>query len=234
MKSSHDGREKFVFVLGESEIELVPDEILTHGSVLASARDRKKRPSNILLDASYHHSALRALEAGERRGRPDLTHFFLMLCLDSRLNSAGMLRTIVHTRNDERITISPDARLPPSYHRFVGLIESLFQNRAIPSNANPLLVIEDGWTLEDVISSEKCDRIIVLDSEGVQAEPEKFLRKKDAKRIAVVIGGFPSGQFRSNLSRLGIEKLSFGKETLKIWTIASEMLVAAYRTLKEP
>lgn len=234
MKSSHNGREKFVFVLGESELELVPEEIQTHGSVLASARDRRKRPSNILLDASYHHSALRALKDGERRGRPDLAHFFLMLCLDSRLNRAGMLRTIIHTRSDERITISPDARLPPSYHRFVGLIESLFQNRAIPSNTNPLLVIEDEWTLEDVISSEKCDRIIVLDSEGVQAEPEKFLREKDAERIAVVIGGFPSGQFRSNLSRLSIEKLSLGREMLKIWTITSEMLVAAYGTLKEP
>jgi rRNA small subunit pseudouridine methyltransferase Nep1 len=234
MKSSREGRERFVFVLGESELELVPKEILTHSSVLACARERRKRPSNLLLDASYHHSAMRALEDGERRGRPDIVHFFLMLCLDSRLNRAGALKTIVHTRNDERIIVSPETRLPPSYHRFVGLMESLFQNRVVPSKEEPLLTIESGWRLRDVICAERCDRVIVLDSEGVQAEPKQFLCSKASERTAIVIGGFPSGQFRSDLSGLEAEKLSFGKEMLRVWTVTSEMLVAAYESITAP
>jgi len=234
MKSSRDGRERFVFVLGESELELVPGEIATHSSVIASAKNRKKRPSNLLLDASYHHSAMSSLEDGERRGRPDLVHFFLMLCLDSRLNQIGELKTIVHTRNDERIVVSRDTRLPPSYHRFVGLMESLFQNGAVPSKETPLLTIEKGWTLRDVIGSEKCDRIVLLDSEGAQVEPGIFLRSKRSERTAVIIGGFPSGQLRSDLSGLEAEKLSFGKEMLKVWTVTSEMLVAAHGSITAP
>lgn len=234
MKSSRDRRERFVFILAESELELIPDDIATHSSVIASARSRKKRPSNLLLDASYHHSAMNALDDGERRGRPDLVHFFLMLCLDSRLNHAGELKTIVHTRNDERILVSRDTRLPPSYHRFVGLMESLFQNGAVPSKENPLLTLEEGWTLRDVIGSEKCDRIVLLDSEGTQAEPKQFLLSKESERTAVIIGGFPSGQLRSDLRGLTVEKLSFGKEMLKVWTVTSEMLVAAHESIKAP
>src|SRR5512136_679456 len=105
MRSSPD-LPRFVFILAESELETVPKEILNDRCILANARTREKRPANIILDASFHHTAMNRLDEAERRGRPDIVHFFLMLCLDSRLNRAGRLRTIVHTRNDERITVS--------------------------------------------------------------------------------------------------------------------------------
>jgi len=225
---------RFVFILAESELETVPKDILNDRCVLANARAREKRPFNILLDASFHHAAMNKLDEGERRGRPDMVHFFLMLCLDSRLNHAGRLRTIVHTRNDERITISPETRLPPSYHRFVGLMESLFQNGAVPSREKPLMEVEKGWGLIDVIKAEKCDRLIVLDAGDVGATPAETIGSKPAESIAVVIGGFPSGSLHADLSPLNPEKLSLGEEMLKVWTVTSEMLAAAYSPIKEP
>lgn len=234
MRSSHDGKEQFVFVLAETELELIPHEILSKRSVFATGKERGKKTSSLILDASYHYSAMKGLKDGDRRGRPDLAHFFLMLCLDSRLNKEGRLKTVVHTRNDERISFSPDTRLPPSYHRFIGLMESLFQNRIIPSKDNPLLKIENGWSLADVLRSEKCDRIIVLDAEGIQQEPGEMLSSDKATKTAIVIGGFPCGSLHSNLSSMEIERLSLGREMLKVWTVTSEMLVAAQDSIRGP
>lgn len=233
MRSSPDAP-RFVFILAESELETVPKDILNDRCVLANARTREKNPSSLLLDASFHHAAMNNLDEGERRGRPDMVHFFLMLCLDSRLNHAGRLKTIVHTRNDERITISPETRLPPSYHRFVGLMESLFQNGTVPSSEKPLIRMEKGWNLIDVIKAEKCDRLIVLDAGDVTATPEETIGSKPAESIAVIIGGFPIGSLHADLSSLKPEMLSLGEEMLKVWTVTSEMLAAAYSSIKEP
>jgi len=233
MRSSAEPGRRFVFILAESELEPIPKGILSEKAIVASAKTRDKKASNMLLDASFHHSAMRSLQDGERRGRPDIAHFFLLLCLDSRLNHAGMLKTIVHTRNDERITVSPELRLPPSYHRFVGLVESLFQNGAVPSAEKPLMGIEGGWSLLDVIKAEKCDKVVVLDAEGEAGTPSEALSGKEGA-TAVVIGGFPSGSFHADLSPLKPTTLSMGKEMLKVWTVASEMLSAAYWSIKGP
>jgi len=232
MRSSPEGKERFVFILAESELELVPRSILSHRAVVANAKERGKKAANLLLDASYHHSAMRDLKDGERRGRPDIAHFFLLLCLDSRLNQKGMLKMIIHTRNDERITVAPDTRLPPSHHRFVGLIESLFQNGGVPSKEKPLLKIDKAWKLAEIVKSERCDKIVILDSEGAETDPIKIIRSGKSARIAVIIGGFPRGTFQSDLAGLKVEHLSLGKDMLKVWTIVSEMLVAANESLK--
>jgi len=234
MRSSLEASRKFVFILAESELELVPKEILSEKAIISSAKGRNKKPSNMLLDASYHHSAMKLLEDGERRGRPDIAHFFLLLCIDSRLNHAGRLKTIVHTRNDERISVSPDIRLPPSYHRFVGLAESLFQNGAVPSKEEPLMHVESGWSLLDVLKAEKCGRTLILDAEGKEGRPITALSAPQGGSTAVIIGGFPSGSLRADLSSLRPEILSMGREMLKVWTVTSEMLSAAYSLIIEP
>ena len=234
MRSSPEGGRRYVFVLAESELELVPAEIQSENSVFSTAKTRGKRASNILLDASYHHSAMKNLAEGERRGRPDIAHFFLLLCLDSRLNHIGRLKIIIHTRNNQRITISPELRLPPSYHRFVGLVESLFQNGAVPSKEEPLMKIEGGWGLLDVLKAEKCDRVVVLDSEGEEKDPVAAFADNYEGSTAVVIGGFPSGTLHSDISSLKPSVLSMGEDMLKVWTVTAEMLSAAYASVTRP
>lgn len=231
MKSSPEVSDEFVFILAEAALELVPQEIAREACAMAFARSRGKQPTNMLLDSSYHHSAMNSLPDGNRRGRPDIAHFFLLLCLDSRLNRAGKMKTLVHTRNDERIAISPDTRLPPTYHRFVGLMESLFQNGVVPSKEEPLMTIETGWKLRDVIAAEKCDRVVVLDSKGKPASPDKMLRQPEKTRTAIVIGGFPHGELMSELPD-GTEKVSLSEEPLTAWTVAAELLSAAYSRIR--
>ncbi|MBU0623991.1 MAG: 16S rRNA methyltransferase, partial [Candidatus Thermoplasmatota archaeon] len=113
-------------MLADSELELVPQEIVNERCILNNARARGKAPEKILLDASHHHPAFGKLPDSERRGRPDIVHFFLMLCIDSDLSAEGKLRVFVHTRNNDVIAVNPETRLPPHYPRFVGLIESLY------------------------------------------------------------------------------------------------------------
>jgi len=234
MKSSHEEQSRYFFVLAESELERVPDELHREKCVVAYSISKGKRPANMILDASHHHTAMKNLPEGERRGRPDIAHFFLLLCLDSRLNRDRLLTTIVHTRNYERISVSPETRLPPTYHRFIGLFEQLFQNGAVPSKEEPLVTIEEGWKLVDLLKKTKCERILVLDSDAEERNPIETLSEHPEMPTAVVIGGFPSGTFHTDFSNLEVERISLGKEALTAPTVTAEMLAAGYMASKAP
>ncbi|MDG6220885.1 MAG: 16S rRNA methyltransferase, partial [Candidatus Thermoplasmatota archaeon] len=145
-------------VLADAELELVPEEIARHPSVVKNAQKRGKRPELTLLDSSLHHQALRKIVDGGRRGRPDIAHFFLLLALDSIANSRQEMRVFVHTRNDDVITIDPETRIPRSSNRFFGLVESLFLNGAVPDKIKPLMRLEK-LSLEELLSRLEGEKI---------------------------------------------------------------------------
>ena len=49
-------------VIAESALELVPLELQKHNSVIASARRFNKKPSEILLDISWHFAAMKGIK----------------------------------------------------------------------------------------------------------------------------------------------------------------------------
>jgi rRNA small subunit pseudouridine methyltransferase Nep1 len=215
---------QYFFILADSELELVPKEIVNERCILNNARARGKAPEKILLDASHHHPAFGKLPDSERRGRPDITHFFLMLCIDSDLCAEGNLRPFVHTRNNDVIAVNPLTRLPPHYPRFVGLIESLYEQRIVPSKENPLLELRQGVTLDALVSALKPDAVLVMDPAGEHAPlHEKFASIK-GERIVVIIGGFSKGDFKSDLSKIKHDKISLGTRLQKVWTVTSKVL----------
>jgi rRNA small subunit pseudouridine methyltransferase Nep1 len=215
---------QYFFVLADSELELVPQEIVNERCILNNARARGKAPEKILLDASHHHPAFGKLPDSERRGRPDIVHFFLMLCIDSDLSVEGKLRVFVHTRNNDVIAVNPQTRLPPHYPRFVGLIESLYEQRVVPSRENALLELRNGVTLDALVSALKPDEVFVMapSAEAVQL-PEKFASTK-AERVVVIIGGFSKGDFKSDLSKIKHTKISLGPRLQKVWTVTAKIL----------
>src|SRR5260370_8021693 len=116
-------------ILAESSIELVPNEIAGHPAIIKSAKRKKKDPRQLILDQSYHHSAiLRLGKSGVGRGRPDIVHFSLLLALGSPLNADNQLNCFVHTRADHVIAIDPPTRLPRNTHQPTALIDHLYQN----------------------------------------------------------------------------------------------------------
>ena len=146
-------------VLSEAELELVPPGLVRHPAIIAHARQRGKEPVCILLDSNYHHAAMTGLPEGRRRGRPDMTHLFLLTTLESVVNKQGKLTIIIHTRNDEMITVSPETRIMRNYERFLGLMEQLFEKEAVPDKKHPLLELHHNMTLAKVVAEADADLV---------------------------------------------------------------------------
>ena len=207
-------------ILGDSELELVPKEIQGHPVVVKHARQRKKKPSNLLLDATYHHQAIRSKYGGdaERRGRPDIVHLFLMNAQESILNLSGELRVYVHTRNNEVLRIKPETRIPKAYVRFVGLMENLFHNGAVPNSENPLIKLER-MSLKELAMATG-NKVIALSERGRNVNLKDFSIPKD---VTVIIGGFPHGDFLSNIN-FADDIISISQRTLMAWVAAYEII----------
>jgi len=216
-------------ILADTELELVPPQIQSHPSVRAYAKRRGRSPASTLLDSSFHHPALRRVPEGDRRGRPDIAHLVLVLCLDSLLNLEGRLRTIVHTRNDDVIQFAPETRIPKHYARFVGLMEELFEKGHVPDK-DPLIVMDRGVTLEQLLAKFEGMRWAFSEQgELVDLPPEMQAMAGD---FIAVVGGFPHGGFRSPVPKICNRVVSLHGETLKAWTVASELLVAYRRHVR--
>ena len=215
---------QYFVIIADSELELIPEGIHDERSVQTNARTRGKHPGKILLDASHHHPAFGKLPESERRGRPDIVHFCLLLCLDSNLSAEGNLKVFVHTRNDDVIAVKPETRLPPHYIRFIGLIESLYEQRVVPSRENPLLELRQGVTLEALVNALKPDQVLVLEQDGAEVSPGEVLVDPKAERVVVIVGGFSKGRFKSDIRKLDPKVISFGKRQMKAWTAVSRLL----------
>ncbi len=225
---------QFFFILADSEIELVPPELLKERCIINNARARGKPPEKILLDASHHHPAFSKLAESERRGRPDLVHFYLMLSIDSDLSAEGRLRVFVHTRNNDVIAVKPETRLPPNYPRFVGLIEQLYEQRVVPSRENALLELRNGVSLETLVGALKPDEVIVLSQEGEKTPLHERFASVRGERVVVIIGGFSKGGFRSDLGKFQHSKVSLGPRMMKVWTVTAKALCAISHPSEAP
>ena len=215
-------------VLAEAEVERMPAELSNHPAVIAHARQRGKPPRQILLDSNYHHAAMTNLSEGRRRGRPDITHLFLLTALESIVNKQGYLKILVHTRNDDCITVDPKTRIMRNYERFLGLLEQLFENHVVPDKKQPLLTLTEGMSLLQIIEQQHADDTILLSKDGTVVHLPEFFKKihtKEDQHLLCIIGGFPSGQFHTDLSAIITETISLYTEMLPVWTVASEILI---------
>lgn len=210
-------------LLADAELELIPSSIVGHPQVLQSARRAGVPPRRMLLDSSLHYAAIRSLPEGQRRGRPDLIHVFLLTVLESIPNKLGLARVLVHTRNDELIRIHPDTRLIRNYGRFCGLIQQLFEKGKVGEPA-PLLALETRRPLPSVLEELRPDRTILLDADGRPIPAAEIFSPDDTNRnVVAIIGGFPSGSFRSEVPPEA-EPISLHPDLLTVWTVAAELL----------
>lgn len=222
-------------ILADAELEIVPEELWNHPSVIKNAKRRKKKPSEILLDVSLHQHAIEDPEEAKRRGRPDIVYVVMTLCLDSIANAEGNLTILVHTRNDELIEISPKTRSPKSYNRFVGLVEDLFEKGAVPEG-KPLLTLARNMTLKDVLRKVKAKTTICLAPDGEMTELTSLFQQSE-EPIACIVGGFPNGDYKSPARELSDRIVSISPYLLKVWTVASNILVnyqESKKTYKQP
>lgn len=209
-------------ILAESALELVPNELQKHNSVLAYAKRIGKKPSNILLDVSWHFAAMKGIKNEIKRGRPDLIHFCLLECCTIPLYFENKLRVYIHTIDDKVIFIGENVRLPKSYHRFIGLIEKLYLEGKIEESGTKLLELKD-MKFVDLINKIKPKKIIGLSTKGKASSYEKFSQDLD-NDTCVIVGGFSKGHFSSTILESINKLISVDKNPLEAHVVISRIL----------
>jgi rRNA small subunit pseudouridine methyltransferase Nep1 len=223
-------------IIAESALETIPESVWNHPAIRKFSKTRRRHPSLILLDRSYHHEAMKKLENSEKRGRPDIAHFALLEALGSPLNKEKQLATYVHTVRDATIQINNEARLPRNYSRFVNLIEQLFETGRVPPSekTKPLLVLKQ-QTLTQLIKEVKPSRLLALTRAGRPQTLEDTisdLAKTD--KACILIGGFPKGHFSKAVTELADETVCIDSDMLETWTVVSRTVYEFERALSLP
>ncbi len=208
-------------VLAESALELVPKELQRHNAVLAYSKTIHKKPSEVLLDVSWHYAAMKGIKNEIKRGRPDLVHLCLLECCIP-LYFEKKLRLYVHTIHDKLIFVGENVRLPKSYHRFVGLIEKLYADKKIEESGKKLLEIRD-MTFSELIDRINPSEVIGLSTKGVISSYERLAQNID-KDSCIIVGGFAKGHFSDNILKK-IDRLAcVDKNPLEAHVVISRML----------
>ncbi len=211
-------------ILAESSIELVPNELVRHPAILKWALKKRKDPHTLILDQTYHHSAI--LKLGPRgigRGRPDIPHLSLLLALGSPLNLAGGLRCYVHTRDNNIIKVDSRARLPRNSDRFTSLLEQLYQEKVVPPTGRPLLSIKSGsiGNLVDEISGE----VVALTTRGVPKRMDEVAsRLAEHRNSVLLVGGFPKGHFSKEALSKSKDSYRIHNQGLDAWTVVARAI----------
>ena len=219
-------------VLAESSIELVPNEIVGHPSITSMAKRKGKDPHGLVLDQSYHHSALLKLPgSGRGRGRPDIAHSTLLAALGSPLNLDGGLECYVHTIDDHVITIDRGARLPKNTDRFSSLLEQLYLESVVPRSGKPLMSIRR-QSLKKLLDGISADLVVALTTRGRPMEMrEVAVELQRARRPAVLVGGFPVGHFSPQTLQLSSERYRIDRRKLEASTIVSRAIYDYERSI---
>lgn len=180
-------------VIAESALEPVPRGLWGHPSVASHARRTGRRPSDMLLDNSWHFAAMRGIRDEIKRGRPDIVHSMVAAATGSPLYVGGGLELHVHTAGDRVISFGAGVRVPRSYHRFEGLVSKLFREGRVEAAGSALLEVAE-CTLPELLCRLDPAVTVGLSSRG---EPGTF--EGIASRIpdggCVVVGGFQKGHF---------------------------------------
>lgn len=209
-------------VIAESALELVPLELHRHNSVKASAKRSGKKPSEILLDISWHFAAMKGIKNEIKRGRPDLIHFSLLEASSIPLYFTNKINIFIHTIDDRVIFLGKNVRLPKSYHRFMGLIEKLYANGKIEENNQTLLEIRK-MSFEELIKKINPKQTIALSSKGITSSYQK-LADDISEDTCIVVGGFSKGQFSEKMKKLFDGIVSVDENSLEAHIIIARVL----------
>ena len=219
--------ERLFLVLGEAGIELVPRKLWSHRAIKSYAQRRDKRPSELLLDISYHYSAMKKLRDWRKRGRPDIVHLCLLEALESPLNKRGMLEVYVHTYDNKVIYINPNVRLPRHYLRFVGLMEQLLLKGRVPPRVDEPLLKVERYGVEELMSKLNPSKTFLLDESGKRVRVMELARQLlSEERPVLVIGAFQSGDFSERVKGFADEVISIYEDPLTAWTVVSRTITA--------
>ena len=222
---------KLILVLAESALETVPEALWGHPEVRRDARGRGLSPSEILLDRSYHHRAMKRLKDAHKRGRPDIVHFSLLNALETPLCEKGLLRVYVHTIQDLILEFDPSVRLPRNYMRFKGLMEQLFKIGKVPPKGKALVILRKG-SLADLKNELKPDVVIGFSSGGSLKPLHTVISDlSHLENVMVVVGCFPHGEFKEENMKLFDFCYSIYPKSLNAWVVVARLIYEVEKSI---
>lgn len=216
-------------IIADSSLEVIPKELYSHKSVKSYCKKMGKRPSQVLLDNSWHFAAMRGIKDEIKRGRPDIVHFCLLEATTIPLYEQDMIKIFVHTIDDKVISFGKGVRLPKSYHRFVGLVEKLYNEKLIKDDDKKLLGLEN-MTFSQLVDKIKPDKVVGLSTEG---EPSSYedVAKSLTDNSCLVVGGFPKGHFSNAVKKRFDSLISVGKGSLEAHVVIARVVYEYEKTI---
>jgi rRNA small subunit pseudouridine methyltransferase Nep1 len=209
---------RVTIILVDSELERIPEGV--------HVKPRCDIDTKVL-ESYLHRDVLAKLPEGSRRGRPDMIHGFLNLCQSSIANKRGYLRMFVHTRNDSILNIGRMALVPQNYLEYLGFMDELLENGKIGSGEEEISISKG--TFLELMDRINVDVTVVMSPEGRQTPLRDLLPATGAEEVAIVIGGFPEGEFKSPVYDMADYRVSLGPELLTITAVGSEVLASIPR-----
>ena len=216
-------------ILSESSLELVPDTLQDHPSVVLHARNLRKHPSEILLDNSWHFAAMKGIKNELKRGRPDLVHFSILEAVTSPLYIQNKMNLFVHTLDEKVIYFGQNIRIPKSYHRFEGLIEKLYSEKKIMADKEILLEIQEK-TFSELIHEIHPTQTIGFSREGVSTTFEA-ITANISPDACIVIGGFQKGHFSDQIKNQIDHLYSINNMSLDGHVVVARMIYECEKTI---
>ena len=208
------------FVLVESALELVPKEVRKHPAVESDVKRRGKDASEILLDSSFHHSAMQRLKDSEKRGRPDLVHVTLLSVTGTPLYTEGQVKAFVHTHDGLVLEIAEKTRIPKNYFRFRGLMEE-----ALVERPRKGLIRVHSMGVRELVKMVSSDEVFGLSVQGKTTPLEELARMVAAARNpSVVVGGFPHGHFSPETLSVVDQLFRINAKPLEAHVVASRVI----------
>ena len=216
-------------VLAESSLELMPRDLIFHLSVVSHAQKLGKRPSEILLDNSWHFAAMKNIDNEIKRGRPDLVHFSILEATTIPLYFKNKIKIFIHTIDDKVISVGENVHIPKSYHRFAGLFEKLFSEKIINVDNNELLSVKE-QSFSQLIASLNPSQIIGLSTTGKPSSFEK-ISTNVRDNSCIVIGGFQKGHFSNSTNDNLTDLFSVSSTSLESHVVVARMLYECEKTI---
>jgi rRNA small subunit pseudouridine methyltransferase Nep1 len=208
-------------VFAESALELVPKEIASSPAVVSDSKRRGRKATEILLDRSFHHSAMGRLKDSEKRGRPDLVHAALLSVTGTPLYLDGRVKVFVHTYPGLVLEIAEKTRIPKNYIRFRGLMEEAL----VGMPAEGLVRAYPMGIKELVRKKIAADAVLGLSVQGKASTFEELAKMiVGAKEPCVVVGGFPHGHLSKETLSVIDELLRVNLRPLEAHVVVSRLV----------
>lgn len=229
-------------VIVDSGLELIPKKMYEDKTILNYSNKMNKKPSEVILDVSYHYNAMKKnnLKESWKRGRPDIIHLALLTGLTSPLYKSGLNDIYIHTRNNQVIFFNPklQIRIPKSYLRFEGLMTKLLIEQKIMNEENIeneyLVKIENNLTFEGLKNRINPDITIGFSSSGQNKTFPEILNENfdQDTNVLFAIGGFQHGYFSRDIEKYFDSIFSISSFNLETHVVLSRLIYEIEKTMK--